>query len=85
MALKPLAPEVRACLRSSIAITSMVQCVDELVLNSLDAASTCIAVRLDLTCGRIQVVDNGIGISHQELASVAERYITCKSSTFITS
>ena len=46
---------VRTRLRSGVAITSMAQCVEELVENCIDAGGTCIAVRVDLSRYRIQV------------------------------
>ena len=66
--------DVRAVLRSGVAINSMPQAVEELVLNAVDAGATCVAVRVDIGAGRLQVIDNGSGISHQDLGHVAERY-----------
>ena len=62
-------------LRSSVAITSVAQCVEELVLNSLDAEALCVAVRVDLTAGRVQVIDNGHGIHSDDLNIIANRYV----------
>ena len=56
MALKLLEPAVRSRLRSGIAITSVSQCVGELVENSIDAGATCVAVRIDITKFKIQVI-----------------------------
>ena len=72
--LHKLNAEIQARLRSGVAITSVAQCVEELVLNSIDARATCVAVRVDMSCCKIQVVDNGIGMSHASLEKVAERY-----------
>jgi len=47
--------------------------VEELVLNSLDASATCVAVRVHLSSGQVQVVDNGCGIDRQQMGIVAER------------
>ena len=55
MALKLLDSSVRSRLRSGVAVTSMVQCVEELVENSVDAGATCIAVRVDVSRYKIQV------------------------------
>ena len=71
--LRPLPLELRSRLRSGVAITSIAQCVEELVLNSLDAGATCVAVRLDIPGSKIQVVDNGCGLGHDQLNFVAER------------
>lgn len=68
-----LKTDVRCRLRSDIAICSVVQCVEELVLNSLDASATCVAVRVDLSSGKVQVVDNGCGIGRPQMEMVAER------------
>ena len=68
-----LKADVRCRLRSDVAICSIVQCVEELVLNSLDASATCVAVRVHLSSGQVQVVDNGCGIDRQQMGIVAER------------
>lgn len=47
-------------------------------MNSLDAKATAIAVRVNLATFRIQVVDNGQGISHSNLEFVGQRYMTNK-------
>ncbi|KAL5007944.1 hypothetical protein ScPMuIL_013525 [Solemya velum] len=73
-----LPSEVRSKLRSGVAISSPTQCIEELVLNSLDAGATCVAVRVDLSCYKIQVVDNGVGISKEDLEKLGERYFTSK-------
>ncbi|CAH1263233.1 MLH3 [Branchiostoma lanceolatum] len=79
--IRPLDPSVRAQLRSGVSVPSVAQCVEELVLNSLDAAATCIAVRIDLENFWIQVVDNGNGIPKDQLTIVGERYATSKCHT----
>ncbi|XP_062588687.1 DNA mismatch repair protein Mlh3-like [Saccostrea cucullata] len=79
--LQPLTPDLRSLLRTGVALTSMVQCVEELVLNSIDAGATCIAVRVDMSRFKIQVFDNGHGIQKKDLETVAERYYTSKCHT----
>ncbi|KAK7078441.1 DNA mismatch repair protein [Halocaridina rubra] len=74
----PLPESVRSQLRSGITITSVSQCVEELVLNSLDAGATCVAVRVDLHIFRIQVIDNGHGIRHKDLKILGKRHATSK-------
>lgn len=55
MAVRPLSEELRARLRTGVAIPSLAQCVGELVDNALDAGAKCIAVRVDVSKYRIQV------------------------------
>jgi hypothetical protein len=75
--LEPLAPALRCLLRSGVAVGSAAQAVEELVLNAVDAGATCVAVRCDLSTaaagGRVQVVDNGNGITRADLSKVADR------------
>ncbi|XP_041351315.1 uncharacterized protein LOC121370257 [Gigantopelta aegis] len=73
-----LPQELRSRLRSGVTITHLTQCVEELVMNSLDAGANCIAVRIDLPCFKIQVVDNGTGISSEQLEMIGNRYFTSK-------
>lgn len=55
MSVKPLGEALRSSLLSGVAVTSLVQCVEELVYNSIDAGSSCIAVRLDISKYKVQV------------------------------
>ena len=55
MPLSLLDEKVRSRLRSGVAITSMAQCVGELVENAIDAGAKCIAVRVDVSKYKIQV------------------------------
>lgn len=48
------------------------------MLNSLDAKSTSIAVRINLQTFRIQVVDNGVGITKSNMNLIGIRYMTSK-------
>jgi len=76
--IRPLQEEVRSHLRSGVAITNLTQCVEELILNSLDAEASCITVRIDIPNFKIQVSDNGNGIAFEDLKSVGERYSSSK-------
>ena len=55
MSLHILNESVRSSLRSGVAITCLSQCVEELVHNSIDAGSSCIAVCIDIPKLMIQV------------------------------
>ena len=77
----PLDSKVISHLRSGVAINSLTQCVEELVLNSVDAGASCISVCVDLSGFRVHVVDNGSGISIADLKQVAQRYSTSKCHT----
>ncbi|KFV79226.1 DNA mismatch repair protein Mlh3, partial [Struthio camelus australis] len=79
--IKRLVEDVRARLRSGVTISSLGQCVEELVLNSIDAKATCIAVRVDLEAFKIQVVDNGSGMGREDLNKMGRRYFTSKCSS----
>ncbi|KAH9376175.1 hypothetical protein HPB48_017167 [Haemaphysalis longicornis] len=81
MELKRLTPEVVNKLRSGVAIVSIAHCMEELVLNALDAGATCIAVRLNMPYHKVQVVDNGHGMSRDQLENCGERYCTSKCRT----
>ncbi|KAH0620489.1 hypothetical protein JD844_021007 [Phrynosoma platyrhinos] len=76
--IKCLPEDVQASLRSGVAISSLGQCAEELVLNSIDAKATCVAVRVDLETFKIQVVDNGCGMGKEDLSKVGNRYFTSK-------
>ncbi|XP_078038712.1 DNA mismatch repair protein MutL [Augochlora pura] len=53
-------------------VTNFPECVLELVLNSLNAKASAIAIRFHAQKRKIQVVDNGVGISRNKLTAVAE-------------
>ncbi|XP_028848391.1 DNA mismatch repair protein Mlh3-like isoform X1 [Denticeps clupeoides] len=80
MAIKCLSADVQARLRSGIAIFSLQQCVEELLLNSIDAGATCVAVKVDVEAGKVKVLDNGSGIDREDLGNVGKRYHTSKCS-----
>ncbi|RIB21889.1 histidine kinase-like ATPase [Gigaspora rosea] len=57
---------------------SIVQCVVELVQNSLDAMTTTIEIHVDMTKYFIQVIDDGNGIQPTDLDKLAQRHVTSK-------
>ncbi|XP_060614362.2 DNA mismatch repair protein Mlh3 isoform X1 [Anolis sagrei] len=79
--IKCLPEEVQATLRSGVAISSLGQCAEELVLNSIDAKATCVAVRVDLDTFKVQVVDNGCGMGREDISKIGNRYFTSKCSS----
>ncbi|XP_069680721.1 uncharacterized protein [Periplaneta americana] len=76
--IKKLPTEVQSALRSGVVITSMAQCIVELVLNSIDAGATSIAIRVNFKFYKIQVVDNGCGMDLRDLDLLGTRYMTSK-------
>ncbi|XP_024862302.1 DNA mismatch repair protein Mlh3 isoform X2 [Kryptolebias marmoratus] len=76
-----LPAEVQDKLRSGVAIPSLQQCVEELILNSVDAGATCVGVRMDLEAFKVQVIDNGSGMAAEDMARVGSRYHTSKCSS----
>ncbi|KAM4540318.1 DNA mismatch repair protein Mlh3 [Fundulus diaphanus] len=73
-----LPTEVQGKLRSGVAIPSLQQCVEELLLNSIDAGATCVDVRIDMEAFKVQVIDNGSGIPAEDMERVGIRYHTSK-------
>ncbi|XP_037342779.2 DNA mismatch repair protein Mlh3 isoform X2 [Pungitius pungitius] len=79
--IKCLPEDVQGKLRSGVAIPSLQQCIEELILNSLDAEATCVGVRMDMEAFKVQVVDNGAGINAEDMECVGNRYHTSKCGT----
>uniref|UniRef100_A0A7N6A230 WW domain-containing protein n=1 Tax=Anabas testudineus TaxID=64144 RepID=A0A7N6A230_ANATE len=78
--IKCLPKEVQGKLRSGVSIPSLQQCVEELILNSIDAGATCVGVRMDMEALKVQVIDNGAGMSADDMKCVGNRYCTSKCS-----
>ncbi|XP_029454278.1 LOW QUALITY PROTEIN: DNA mismatch repair protein Mlh3 [Rhinatrema bivittatum] len=76
--IRRLPEELHADLRSGLALASLGQCVEELLLNSLDAGATCVAVRVDAAGLRAQVVDNGCGMVREDVELAGRRYFSSK-------
>ncbi|XP_033972282.1 DNA mismatch repair protein Mlh3 isoform X2 [Trematomus bernacchii] len=79
--IKCLPKEVQGKLRSGVALPSLQQCVEELILNSIDAEATCVGVRMDMEAFKVQVIDNGAGINSEDMDSLGNRYCTSKCSS----
>ncbi|KAL6052743.1 hypothetical protein STEG23_025449 [Scotinomys teguina] len=73
-----LSDEVQAKLRSGLAIISLGQCVEELILNSIDAEAKCVAIRVNMETFQVQVIDNGFGMAGDEVEKAGNRYFTSK-------
>ncbi|XP_029900958.1 DNA mismatch repair protein Mlh3 isoform X1 [Myripristis murdjan] len=78
--IKCLSKEVQGKLRSGVAISSLQQCVEELLLNSIDAGATCVGVRMDMEAFKVQVIDNGSGMKLEDMEHIGSRYHTSKCS-----
>ncbi|XP_059136033.1 DNA mismatch repair protein Mlh3 isoform X3 [Peromyscus eremicus] len=76
--IKCLSDEVQAKLRSGLAIISLGQCVEELILNSIDAEAKCVAIRVNMETFQVQVIDNGFGMAGDDVEKVGNRYFTSK-------
>ncbi|CAG8515080.1 1062_t:CDS:2 [Paraglomus occultum] len=81
MTIRKLNETVIRRLRASLVITSIAQCVLELVQNSIDASATTIEIRVDVSTYYVQIIDNGTGMSPEDLKKVGQRYATSKCHT----
>ena len=68
----PISPNTRVALEQGASLTSPWQSVEQLVLNSLEAGATSVAVRADLAANNLwlQVADDGRGLAREELKVV---------------
>ena len=71
----PLAPVTVCSLSVCRSVSSPWQCVHALLTNSLRAGAQCVAVRLDLRPAnmRLQVIDDGWGLSVEDLGVVGRQ------------
>ncbi|XP_028396314.1 DNA mismatch repair protein Mlh3-like [Dendronephthya gigantea] len=65
-------------LRSGVVFSSLAHCVEEVVLNSIDAGSSNITVDVDISTVSFEVSDNGTGMRRSDLDNVGQRYFTSK-------
>eukprot|EP01135_Chromosphaera_perkinsii_P009214 Nk52_evm49s1671 gene=Nk52_evmTU49s1671 len=65
-------------IRSGFCITSLFDCVSELVYNSLDANAKRISIRVDKQTLSVRVEDDGNGILPKDLSVVGDLYFTSK-------
>ncbi|KNC86332.1 hypothetical protein, variant [Sphaeroforma arctica JP610] len=76
--IRKLGAEAVSLLRTSVSITSVALCVEELVLNALDAHASRIEVRVNMNTFSVCVSDNGVGLDLENLRLIGERYTTSK-------
>ncbi|XP_038997631.1 DNA mismatch repair protein MLH3-like [Hibiscus syriacus] len=76
--IKPLPEAVRAIVRSASILFDLTRVVEELIFNSLDDDASKVSVFLSVGSGYVKVVDDGSGISRDELVLLGERYVTSK-------
>ncbi|KAA0707098.1 DNA mismatch repair protein [Triplophysa tibetana] len=79
--IRSLSTDVRAQLRSGVTIFSLQQCVEELILNSIDSEATCIAIKMENGACRLHVIDNGSGMCREDMEKVGIRYNSSKCNT----
>ncbi|XP_026318539.1 uncharacterized protein LOC113229226 [Hyposmocoma kahamanoa] len=78
MSLRKIPSDFQTLLHASNKITSYRRAVEELVYNSLDAASTSIAIRLSIEENVIQVIDNGCGVRKIDFNLLGQKHTTSK-------
>ncbi|CAG7718352.1 unnamed protein product [Allacma fusca] len=76
-----LPTELANLIRSGVVAPTFVRCVEELVLNSIDAEATKVSIKINFEDYNLQVEDNGCGIEKEDLELVGERYYTSKAHT----
>ncbi|CEG75986.1 hypothetical protein RMATCC62417_10947 [Rhizopus microsporus] len=74
--IEPLDSSVVYKLRSSLVISTLTECVKELVQNAIDAEASSIHVSVDTERFSIQVSDNGIGI--ENMSQLGRRHVSSK-------
>jgi len=68
-----LSNEVTTNIKSFSEISSLNACVIQLVYNSLDARSKKIVVKCDLKSFFLEIIDDGIGMTQNDLKIIGER------------
>jgi DNA mismatch repair protein MutL len=80
--IQPLDPELIYRIAAAEVIDSVGAVVRELVDNALDAAATRISISLWPDLGKVEVADNGVGLTWANLQQAALPHTTSKISTF---
>ncbi|KAF9612376.1 hypothetical protein IFM89_039277, partial [Coptis chinensis] len=76
--IKRLPKALYSSLRSNVVLFDLTRVVEELVYNSIDAASTKVNVAISVAAGYVKVEDDGCGITRDGLVLLGERYATSK-------
>ncbi|XP_023634478.1 DNA mismatch repair protein MLH3 [Capsella rubella] len=76
--IKPLPEGVRHSMRSGIIMFDITRVVEELVFNSLDAGATKVSIFVGVVSCSVKVVDDGSGVSRDDLVLLGERYASSK-------
>ncbi|CAN8327809.1 unnamed protein product [Cochlearia groenlandica] len=80
--IKPLPESVRHSMRSGIIMFDMARVVEELLFNSLDAGATKVSIFVGVVTSSVKVVDDGSGVSRDDLVMLGDRYATSKFQDF---
>lgn len=73
-----LGSDVISELRSGVTLSCLSQCVEEMVLNAIDAGSSNVTIDVDVLTISLEVSDNGTGMCQSDLKNVGQRYFTSK-------
>ena len=76
--MKRLEEAVAVPLRAGVTIPSLAQCVEELVLNSIDAHARSLTIRVSVEKGFIEIADDGDGIPATSFECLGEPYNSSK-------
>eukprot|EP00043_Microstomoeca_roanoka_P016887 m.174575 g.174575 ORF g.174575 m.174575 type:complete len:964 (+) comp16540_c0_seq1:69-2960(+) len=80
-AIRRLSKETVDVLHAGKTVVDLAQCVEELVLNAVDAHATQINVTVNVKLAQVSVKDNGNGLSFSDLELLAEPHCTSKLQT----
>ncbi|KAI4325764.1 hypothetical protein MLD38_031134 [Melastoma candidum] len=75
---KQLPKSIHSVVRSGVLLYDLTSVVEELVFNSIDSGAKMNSISIGIDACSIKVVDDGSGISRDDLALLGERYATSK-------
>eukprot|EP01138_Halocafeteria_seosinensis_P012305 gb/GECG01012574.1/.p1 GENE.gb/GECG01012574.1/~~gb/GECG01012574.1/.p1 ORF type:complete len:755 (+),score=82.40 gb/GECG01012574.1/:1-2265(+) len=76
--IQQLSPGVQSSIRCHAIVSSFASIVEQLILNALDAEATSIGVVIDFSKKAVQVDDNGVGLSSEEISMLGESNASTK-------